>query len=403
MVANEKRTTIKYKISLDSLINTISDSLMIVFLITAIMYYFVNIEYLQVRLVFLVAAGLMGALNYVYKQHVSARILGYILTAIICFFICALFDANYSYTVSKFICTFSYMGIALNIFCHDRKSKVYELLFYLVAGLVLYRIYVMKIPISRIIQDGSSYNYISINVLFFFMMASITRIAENKKISVLQSLVYLVVAISAYGRGGILSGLILIFGLVLFSTLEKSSKWKLLLLVIIGLSIVAISLYWDELLNYLLINHSAFVGKFALRGFSDSSRIELWSAFISNNKASMKGLLLGSDPGLVRVDENLHNSFLQMYSSFGVLFFLLNIVLTVITIKYYFANNHWKLLLFLVLVIRAFTDRVFYHGINECIYYYFLFDMMGTQLNSLKLERRSGAVISKLIGQEGSV
>ena len=399
MVANEKRTTIKYKISLDSLINTISDSLMIVFLIMAIMYYFVNIEYLQIRLVFLVAAGLMGVLNYVYKHHVSTRIIGYILTAIVCFFICALFDANYSYTVNKFICTISYMGIALNILSHARKSKIYELLFYLTTGLVLYNIYVMRIPISRIIQDGSSYNYISINILFFYMMASITRIDEGKKISVLQSLVYLVVAISAYGRAGILSGFILIFGLVLFSTLEKSSKWKLLLFVIIGVSIIAISFYWEELLDF-LINHSTIVGKFALRGFSDSSRVELWSEFLTNNKNSLKGLLLGSDLGLVRIDENLHNSFLQMYSSFGVLFFLINIVLSAITAKFYFTKNRWKLLLFLILVVRAFTDRVFYHGINECIYYYFLFDMMLSQQNSIKVKKRSNAVILELIGQE---
>ena len=366
-------------IRLEKLLEGIADFLMTAFFVAAFIYYFVYFGIGQIRLVLLVLAGAAGFLNYAYKQHVSREIFIYIAFAAASFLVCAALDANYSYTFSKFICTLSYMGIALNLLSPRRRSAFYEILFYVVSAFVLYRIHVVGIPVSDIIQDGSSRNYISIYVLFFFLISSIARARNGKKISLVQSLVLLVVSFSAYGRGGMLTALALVFGLFLVHVLEGKSKWKLILLIVVVTLAVAVLLFWNPILSFLRI-HIPFFRQFEQRGISGYSRVAIWRVFLRNNGKSLPNLLLGSDPSLVRPDENMHNSFLQMYSSFGLLFFMLNVAVSIYALGFYYKNDKGSLLLFAVLLIRAFTDRLFYHGINECVYYYFVFMVLTKQV-----------------------
>ena len=374
---NSKTIDVTYgqTVSLDKLLDGVADFLMAAFFGAAFIYYFVSFGFGKIRLVLLIMAGAAGFLNYIYKQQVSRTVLAYFALAVLSFMICLSFDANYNYGISKFICTVSYMGIALNLLSHGRRPLLYEILFYAVSAFVLFRIHILGVAVRDIIQDGSSRNYISVYALFFFLSASIMRVQEGKKVSLIQSLVFLVVAFSAYGRGGMLTGILLVFGVLFIHVLEKKSSWKIILLAVIGTLLVMSVVFWNPLL-VLLNKYFPFFRQFSQRAITVDNRLPIWSAFLKNNGKSLQGFLLGSDPVLARADGNLHNSFLQMYSSFGLIFFAINIVLTVYAIFFYYKKDKWMLLLFVVLLSRAMTDRLFYHGINECLYYYFIFALL---------------------------
>lgn len=350
-----------------------ADFFMFCFMVSVFLYFFISLFFLRFKMPLQAAAGMMGYISYAsYNRKVSLKAVGYILFAAVSWLLCMLLAPHTVFSAGSFLSSLLYLGIALNMISHRHDPRPYSLLFYMVSVTVLFRIYIMRIPISRIVLNGASYNYISVVVLFYYITASVFRLQEQKKISVLQTAVYMAVVISGYGRAGLLSGVILCLGLLFFYMSDTEKVWLLPLLIVLCAAAVVLLIFWEEISTFLFAN-TVVLGKFAEKGVSDNGRFIIWQTFLANNCGSMRNLFFGSDPELARFDGNLHNSFLQMYSSFGLVFLTGNIVMIAGAMRRFWRRNRQMFLLFVVLILRAFTDKVFFPGFNEVLYFFFIF------------------------------
>ena len=236
----------------------------------------------------------------------------------------------------------------------------------------IYIIYLISIGLSfkSILVSGSSYNYISILLLFALMLYYIAMLNKGKDISLTLSIVYFLLCIWAYGRGGIVAAAFLNIALLLKKIIAGDNKWKKRFYVLIAIIILIIT--------FILIQNGeifeTIFPKFYLKGTTDEQRLNIWRLFIQNNNKDFLSFLFGSDTSLIRSDHNLHNFALQAYATFGFIGFIVLIFLiiksAIMMIK---LEKYDHLILFVFLLIRASTDRVFFQGYCEIFLYYFLF------------------------------
>lgn len=347
---------------------------MFLFFIFAFMYYFISNYFTNIRLVFLVISGTLGYICYLNNKKINLYPIGYLLLLISSWMICYLAKPLYHYEFTKLICSVMYIGVALILIENKQNLKIYIAFFYIAIGVLLFRLYVMRIPINVFMADGSSYNFISVICLFLVSTYNIVRIQNGKDFSIVSIVIYFIITVTGYGRGGLLSGILMLLGMIVIMYLKKNKLSKLMILLFTLIFLACIYKYLDSIVSYVFYQ-TELLGKFKIRGINSNIRLLYWKIFLSNNFSSVSNLFFGSNPYLAReIDGNLHNSFLQMYSAFGLVFFVTNIIIIFKAIrKNYLDHNISNLLFFIVLLVRSFTDRVMFHGINECIFYYFIF------------------------------
>ncbi len=282
---------------------------------------------------------------------------------------------EWRYSLDYFVYTFSYMGIALMLVTSKQKVVLYRLLFYLVMLYLIVKVLVIKAEIRGLMLDGSSYNFISALALLYLGVYCIVLFQNDKEFSILQALTFFVVTTIAYGRGGILTGalfLVLTCGIKYLKT-STSAKKTVITVCVIALIILSSSYVIS------IIEESGYFAKFEQEGMDSSSRTDIWSGFLSNNLGSIKSFFLGSNPLLVFKDGNLHNSYLQMYASFGLPFFLINILMNIIFVLHYAARknrNVWILAIYFTFFLRANLDKICFRGGCEILYFCFIFQLL---------------------------
>ena len=223
---------------------------------------------------------------------------------------------------------------------------------------------------------ANSSNYVSILLITLILFYYISCHDKQKRPWLIPAYLLFFVSIYATGRGGILCSGFLSVAMTFYrlQTIKNKNIKRVLwvwIVMVVFITIMYLSDAGKDIMEKFLMK---VFSRFYKKGTLDESRSKIWSTFFSNNMRSARDFFLGSDTQLIRSDGNLHNSFLQAYASFGFGGFLLIVFLTVRSflkgIRY---KDYLWLILYFALILRAFTDRVFFQGYAEFLFFYFLF------------------------------
>lgn len=332
---------------------------------------------LRIRLIATVIAGILGLLAFIRQQRkMNLPIFLFIVLMIVSWILIAIFRPEGMLELNQFIYSMCYMGIALNLLSHKQKILPAAILYYGTLLIMLYRLLIQKVAIRGFLLDGTSYNYISILAMLYLMLYCLILIQNDRNIPFIIAIPYFVVCILAYGRGGCISG-ILFLGAVIYINFGKIRKRGMKFIVTTSFIILLI-IFFQTNIFYDFV--ATYFGKFQVAGYVDEARITIWSKFIENNMKGVSAFLLGSNPGLIRSDLNLHNTFLQCWAHFGFLTFLISFYSYIRGgIQGVLENKKAYVAMLLIFVIRATTDRLAFWGYSEPFFYYFIFHSMLNQ------------------------
>lgn len=344
---------------------SITDFMLLFYFVIVAYSYFGKSNYyiLRFRLILMVSAGILGFLTYFLINFKNKKMVLYIFLLVSSWILSIMLKRDGYYETNYFIYTISFMGIGAGLVSHRQNIMVYRFLFYGAYAYILYRVLIKGVDIRNFLQDGSSYNFISVFGLFFLGIYCIVQTQNGIQINVVQTLLFLILTIISYGRGGIVTG-ITFTGLFIIFKFLKGNEYKKLMFIISGF--IVLVLFSERIL--LFISTSALFGKFRIYGYTSMDRIKMWTEYLQNSRVSMLDFLFGSNAELIAADGNLHNAFLQMYNSFGLIFTIITIGI-IVSAEIYFIKemNYNMLIISITLLLRSVTDRVFFRGVCEVL------------------------------------
>ncbi|MBQ9032160.1 MAG: hypothetical protein IJ106_12015 [Parasporobacterium sp.] len=316
----------------------------------------------------LIAGYLNLVIAYARKDHYILLFAGF---AAVCWLIGYLCRTNWHYDIKFFVDSLAYLGIAYSFIREKKQVRVYLILYYLIAIYILVELVVLKVPIRGFLKDHTSYNYISIILLFYLLILNYVQWQNEEEIQYIPAVLFLAVAIVSYGRGGIVTAAFYsVFLLIIKLKIHKGQRRKYIIAVII---VSAFSIFGKTIYDQILSTGS--LNKFASMGMDSNGRSAIWWGFIKDCTSSVTNFIIGGNPDKLMIDGgNIHNSFLQLYASLGIFFFIFAMVLFISSIIRVCKNKDWWiLLLVLTFAVRAFTDKLMYRGYFEIVFYIILF------------------------------
>lgn len=329
----------------------------------------------RLRLIFLIIAGILGFTQLFFESIRNVRIIWFVLLCISSWSISFMLRCEGAYEPNLFLYSLLYMGVGINLTSHHHNDLFAGALFYTVCGITLFRLIVLNEPIRGFLKDGTSYNFISVMLLLFLCYYCIELIQNNKPIPYLAALLFTLLCFIAYGRGGIITG-VFFFVSTFFSELNdptclyKKNTTKIVTILLAVICVCAFSIYILEG-NYSLFR--SIFAKFYVGDNLQATRLDLWSSYIKEASLDITTMLFGADIDLF-MDRNLHNAFLQMHSSLGLI--PLIVLLYACTRLTMYAIKEKKLFLLCIMatmVIRSMTDKTAFQGYCEPMLYSFVF------------------------------
>jgi hypothetical protein len=274
---------------------------------------------------------LLGSLAIVYstiKKGIGRQILILSFIFFYIFFgaIGVLFNGNID--PQELLWPFAFMGLAILLLNFDINYKLVKALYYFSLIFIAIRIIVAG-GVSHI-DIVASRNTIGIMVLIYFSLYAIASYVNKKKVTIFPVLFGLLITIIAIGRSGILTFVLLTMFFLFFEF--KGNKQKIrnpLKWVFVMMFGVILFLFFYNLMDTYFIES---INNFKGRGL-ESVRIQIWSDYLKKTSSSFAYILLGTPiNGTLLLDifsSNLHNSFFMLHAKYGLIPFLIVIVLII--------------------------------------------------------------------------
>lgn len=254
------------------------------------------------------------------------------------------------------------IGVTLcTVKCSDRKW------WYCTAGLVSLLVMLdwMKSPNQYYLYEGMSRNYVSVFALYSLLIVAVASKKSGKECPLIAVIIAWGMSVSAIGRGGILS---LSFVLALFGGnwafsrkhVRRSKHRRRLFFGI--LAFVAVLVYASTKIDYLAATYfKRFFGYESSSVESTAIRLNMISNYITFCFNHPLALLLGGNAEQFSSSTtNLHNSFLQVHSQFGLFGFLFIMIALIRTlICHYKWKDYESVILILGIAVRGITDWCF--------------------------------------------
>ena len=323
----------------------------------------------------MVLAGLIGLIQIIKRREY--KIIGYVFFALISWIFTLLLRSEWHYSLVDFISSISLMGIAYLLVLEWDSIIVFRGLYYGVSVLILFRILVLNSSIRGFLLDGTSYNFISVITLFYLVVYIYVLDKHGEEPSYLDVFLFFVIGILAYGRAGILSAILVLGMTIIIKSYENRKAFWVYLIIVGGMLLT----FWksEKIISYVL--ESSYFDKFRKLGL-ETGRVGIWKAFFDSCFKSPVSFISGGNPLKAVFSANLHNSFLQMYTSLGLIFFIVTIILMIRTSAFLFKNGkRWILMGSFVMFVRMFTDKIMFNSYGEIVLFFFLF---------LAMQRKSG-------------
>lgn len=319
------------------------------------------------RMIFLISASMMGYFLSIKKGDVFLEPVFLAVLFIVNWICCILTQKSLNYEINNLVYTISYIGMAVLLLRNYCNLFLSTIVMGWSMGIIGFKM-MLGIPNSEILLANSR-NYISVLLLFTVLLYYLTCYQQKKELNIIPAIINFVICILAYGRGGILASAFLLAGLCFCKIIYvKGDREKIMLiLLLLAVAVIFFKYLIDTNKIYLMFN------KFYKDGTVDSVRLEIWKSFLKNNFLTPETVLWGSGAKEVWEDGNLHNSFLQLYASFGLIPFVTISGLIIQAFIHGLREDAlvWNVL-FVTLLIRALTDKLFFQGYCEVFLYYFV-------------------------------
>ena len=112
----------------------------------------------------------------------------------------------------------------------------------------------------------------------------------------------------------------------------------------------------------------------------DKTRNEIILQFFQNIRGNLKSFIFGpnlqSIPIIQYFNGNPHNSYLGLYSHFGLIGFLLIIIMISLSLWRYIMNSDAKFYMLLSIVSRSFTDNIAFIGDYDVLFFLLVFGII---------------------------
>lgn len=262
----------------------------------------------------------------------------------------------------------SFTGIAMFL-----KDNTFDYHFIFGINIMLWLFFFLAILSGQhpnFILNSASQNFISVMLFFFVFLLYIAATNHDRTVPYWVPIIILILCIWGIGRSGMLAAAILL-GLTWMSNFKANSLLNKVLFVSMFIVILTISF---GKVSDVLLNSTAIV-RFMSLGF-DGPRFDLWNAYIQTT-SEWKNLLFGSRisqiPAAVIYHNNMHNSYFNLHSHYGISFLVLSVYLILRAMILFWKEQRMIFIISIVILIRAITDQVFFIFPNDIVFYYILF------------------------------
>ena len=237
---------------------------------------------------------------------------------------------------------------------------------------------------------GGSRNMISVVLIAQGTLFYVSTYQNKKSVSVLPALLIFLISIWAFGRGGILTTLIFLVGILgyaissrydipaLVASAKKDDEIKYGSYMLIGIIISLIAVTYWGITN----SNLDFAVRFREQGLVEtgrtSARVEYFSRATDSFRPFFWGVTIEGNEvfGAWYLSYNLHNSFLYLHATRGFLGFLqISLLVFQAFIKHIKTKNNLFLIIFVALLVRMSIDTIAFVGnaIFEPLFYLMIF------------------------------
>ena len=275
-----------------------------------------------------------------------------------------------------------------------KKEIIWKLPFFIVSAIIVFITMFSWVnsPNEYILFDSMSRNYVSVFAIYALSMINICYEKEGKDCPFVYFLIMWFMCLSAFGRGGILASSIMVIlesaHKIFRRKMRKGKSKKIGDFILIGLAILfVLYVYFNFDWVSSTILRRFFGGETSAIG-SNADRWYMISSYINICTTSFLDFIFGASSSEVAlVGNNMHNSYIQLHSTFGIIGLLFLIVMSVRGFIYLIKNNKiTSSILFLGVLIRSFTDWCFPGFTLEFIlWYYMLLPLLGHQKTALMI------------------
>lgn len=296
----------------------------------------------------------------------------YVIVLISSVLISAIVTSRYERLGHIILFILSNMGVALLILRSYVHSWACYFIFYLLT------LFFFKQIITGVEADDAvsvvSHNGISMIILIACITLYLIQNLNNKKISLLPSILTLIICIWGTGRSGILASLVLLLGLLIVKFNVRKR-----VIFFIGLPFAIVYIFFETLILYAVqvpFLTQAATNYLVRANGEPEARIDIWNNYFHNINFSK--LFFGVNPKIDPWPEgqtlayNYHNTFINLHSQTGIVGILTILILIISFTKLLKFNNIVAILL-LTLIIRWFTDTGLYFESWDFLPFYFTF------------------------------
>ena len=230
--------------------------------------------------------------------------------------------------------------------------------------ILIFGVYFLFFYVLKGSLEGSfmqmSVNYVSVVMIMNIVLIGYLESNQKEEISIWPACVGLVLALFAQGRAGILVTFLLLLNVIFVKWRLLNTKTKIVS-GIITLGLISIFILSQLQTIILIFENFALFERFTERGVDSPSRDILKNEYLYH----MKGinLFIGynyyDNPWFIHYGGNPHNSYIRLHHFFGGLFFIL-IPILVISLFKILKRSYFLFLLFVSVLLRAYTDTVLF-------------------------------------------
>lgn len=269
-------------------------------------------------------------------------------------------------SIAECIFLLLFIGIYRLLIDENIKEIFLEMAVYAIGLLILLTI--LRRGVGNPIFINLSNNFVSVVLLMPLTVYYVRSEQKKMPLKLFPAFVAFFVSLLALGRGGILSTSLLLGGLLLFASSQRSnisSKYRFLIqsaiiLGTIGLFVI-VGFFWSK------VQSISVLERFITHGMYGTGRIGIWSEYIDMMMEKPNNMIFGvkfSDLVLmVRYKNNLHNSFFNVHALYGIVALLYIVHLIISDYIKGIKTGRWVYLVTMsAFIFRSLTDKIFGGG-----------------------------------------
>lgn len=278
----------------------------------------------------------------------------------------------------EIIYTWGFMGIATLLFSGKIRVSVMKICLY---GVFLHLTIMLFWGVDAQEVFRSSRNAISAQIIFILMLFYLVIYKKQRKIVFFPAIYAAFLCLWGEGRTGLVVSIAFIVLLFFYNWIFVKQK-RIKTLVQLAACVLGCGIILHNVINVFYMN---VIERFTIQGF-ETKRVEIWEQYFFLVRDSFSNFAFGaptSDTEYTLIDYydgNLHNSFLQLHSCYGLLVFL--VIIICIFVCFYRAicsKEYFFCILLLIICLRAFFDWAAFPGNYEIIFYYFITTFLFTK------------------------